>query len=303
MAEFSFRVDTDPMAKSVDQVSRHVNLTTEAVAAMQSAVILSQQQAADEICDNVDRGFFYLIRSQVTTKMAENFSVLSAKLVSLMEMGKALTAQKDRMESDVARLQREYAKTFNSLNRALERRVFELDKYAAKLAQDKKSLITDRLLKQVSESVFYERDTSSTARMAFTARIRNKTSKALMDIGNNITENETYKSRLASILEEQHEADSSEECIPVMYVVQSSMSAQNATISKVFLPEGLADGSQKDAIESMISREINELSEYEKSEEELDRIWDEFYSYADAAGLDERVYQTMCDLLQDGGQS
>ena len=303
MAEFSFRVDTDPMAKSVDQVSRHVNLTTEAVAAMQSAVILSQQQAADEICDNVDRGFFYLIRSQVTTKMAENFSVLSAKLVSLMEMGKALTAQKDRMESDVARLQREYAKTFNSLNRALERRVFELDKYAAKLAQDKKSLITDRLLKQVSESVFYERDTSSTARMAFTARIRNKTSKALMDIGNNITENETYKSRLASILEEQHEADSSEECIPVMYVVQSSMSAQNATISKVFLPEGLADGSQQDAIESMISREINELSEYEKSEEELDRIWDEFYSYADAAGLEERVYQTMCDLLQDGCQS
>ena len=289
MADLSFTVNTDPMAKSVDQVSRHVNLTTDAVAAMQAAVILSQEQAADEISENVDRGFYYLIRSQVTTKMAENFSVLSAKMVSLVEMSKALTAQQDRMESDVARLQREYAKTFNSLNRALERRIFELDKYAAKLAQDKKTLITDRLLKQVSESVFFEQETSSTARMAFTARIRSKTSKALTDIGNDITENETYKARLASILEEQHEAESNEECIPVMYVVQSSMSASDATISKVFLPEGLTDGSQRDSIESMISRNIDELSEYEKSDEALDRIWDEFYTYADAAGLDERV--------------
>ena len=32
-----------------------------------------------------------------------------------------------------------------------------------------------------------------------------------------------------------------------------------------------------------------------------DKMWDEFYELADAAKLNDRVYQTLCDLVQKGG--
>ena len=64
MAQFDFVVDTNPMAQSVDGVSMCVNATTAAVTTMQAAVIEENNRASKDICDNVDRGFYSLIRSQ-----------------------------------------------------------------------------------------------------------------------------------------------------------------------------------------------------------------------------------------------
>ena len=47
MANFNYTVDTKPMADEMRSVSRHVNATTGAVVAMQTAVIIAEEKAAD----------------------------------------------------------------------------------------------------------------------------------------------------------------------------------------------------------------------------------------------------------------
>ena len=49
MANFSFTVDTDPMAHEISTVSKHVDATSAAVVTMQSAVIVAEQEAADHV--------------------------------------------------------------------------------------------------------------------------------------------------------------------------------------------------------------------------------------------------------------
>ena len=104
MADFNFVVDTNPMADSVNQVSNHLTATTAAVVAMQTAVIASEKRSADKICANVDKGFYNLIRSQISMKLSVCYTEMQAKLALLMEYGKTLSKTQERMEGDYNRV-------------------------------------------------------------------------------------------------------------------------------------------------------------------------------------------------------
>ena len=60
MATFNYIVDTHPMAQEMGSVSNNVKVTTGAVVAMQTAVVLAEAKAADAVCDNVNNVSFSL---------------------------------------------------------------------------------------------------------------------------------------------------------------------------------------------------------------------------------------------------
>jgi hypothetical protein len=128
MATFNYTVDTKPMADEIRSVSRHLNATTGAVTAMQAAVILAEENAADLVCNNVNRGFYSLIRSQISQKMAKLQSEVDSHLMQLVQQKNALLGIKNRMQKDYNMIATRYIKLFNELNANLKQRVFELDK-------------------------------------------------------------------------------------------------------------------------------------------------------------------------------
>lgn len=128
MATFNYIVDTEPMAEEISSMSRHVNATTGAVVAMQTAVILAEQKAADHVCDNLNRGFYALIHSQISQKMAKLQSDVDSNLLQLIQQKKALLSIRARMERDYQMIAARYIKLFNGLNTNLRQRIFELDK-------------------------------------------------------------------------------------------------------------------------------------------------------------------------------
>jgi hypothetical protein len=109
-------------------VSRHVNATTDAVVAMQTAVIIAEEKAADHVCNNVNKGFYSLIRSQISQKMAKLQSEVDSHLMQLVQQKNALLSIKNRMQKDYNMIASRYIKLFNGLNSNLKQRVFELDK-------------------------------------------------------------------------------------------------------------------------------------------------------------------------------
>jgi len=128
MATFNYTVDTIPMAQEIGTVSNHIKGTTTAVVAMQTAVILAEEKAADHVSANVNKGFFTLIRSQISQKMAKLQSEVDSHLMQLNQQRKQLLAIKGRMERDYNMISSRYLKLFNGLNQNLKQRVFELDK-------------------------------------------------------------------------------------------------------------------------------------------------------------------------------
>lgn len=128
MANFNYTVDTKPMADEMRSVSRHVNATTGAVVVMQTAVIIAEEKAADHVCNNVNKGFYSLIRSQISQKMAKLQSEVDSHLMQLVQQKNALLSIKNRMQKDYNMIASRYIKLFNGLNSNLKQRVFELDK-------------------------------------------------------------------------------------------------------------------------------------------------------------------------------
>jgi hypothetical protein len=144
MATFNYTVDTQPMAAEIHSVSNHVKGTTTAVVAMQTAVVLAEAKAADHVCDNVNKGFYTLIRSQISQKIAKLQSDVDSHLMQLNQQRKQLLAVKGRMERDYNMISNRYLKLFNGLNQNLKHRVFELDKPAIDFAVREVEKVSNR---------------------------------------------------------------------------------------------------------------------------------------------------------------
>lgn len=132
------------MAQEMHSVSRHVDGTTTAVVAMQVAVIEAERQAADHICSNVNRGFYSLIRSQISQKIARLQSEVDSNLTQLRMQSLAIAAIRARMERDYHMITGRYLKLFNTLNNNLKSRIFELDRPAVELAYTNVTKLTNR---------------------------------------------------------------------------------------------------------------------------------------------------------------
>ena len=152
MAHFDCLVDTKPMARELESVSRKVNGTTAAVVAMRAAVVKAEADAAEHVCQNVNRGFYALIHSQISQKIARLQSDVDSHLMKLNQHRKQLIGIKNRMERDYGMLKARYAKLFGGINKNLQIRVFELDKPTISLAVRDSSAMSNRT-KQLTATV------------------------------------------------------------------------------------------------------------------------------------------------------
>ena len=145
MADFHFTVDTTPMASEMQSVSHGVNRATGAVVAMQAAVIAAEQEAADHVCENVNKGFYSMMHSQISQKIAQLTSTVEAKLMELAQYSTALKGIQARMTTDYHMISGRYSKLFKSINNNLEARVAELDMPVFKLVDRDVKLVESRI--------------------------------------------------------------------------------------------------------------------------------------------------------------
>lgn len=144
MATFNYTVDTDPMARELNSVSKHVDATTGAVVAMQAAVILAEEKSANHVCANVNKGFYSLIHSQISQKIAKLQSEVDSHVMQLNQQRKLIENIRKRMERDYNMLSGRYLKLFNGLNANLKQRVFELDKPTVDFAVKEMDKVSNR---------------------------------------------------------------------------------------------------------------------------------------------------------------
>lgn len=300
MADFNFVVDTTPMAESVSTVSNHVTATTAAVVAMQTAVIAAEKQSAKKICENVDKGFFNLIRSQISMKLSVSYTEMQAKLSLLLEYAKTLGKTQERMEGDFNRVKRQYKQIFKGIDKALENRISQLDKDAAGLAETRKKVITSLYERNVPETVVSSFEVGSTEQRLVSARIKNKTNHSLDVLGDKVSENNAYKSLMESMLDRSTTETVQQEYIPVIYAHKQSSLVQDSYVFSLHFPEYLSE-QVKSSISLNILNQDEIFANDKKDDFERNTVSEEFQSLVASSSLDRRVAEKMIELFRQGG--
>lgn len=138
-------VDTAPMAAELQSVSNHVKGTTAAVVTMQTAVIAAENKGANKVCSNVNRGFFTLMRSQISQKIANKQSRVEALIMQLGQQKRQLLSIKTNMEREYGRIAERYLRIFTSVNKELESRIRQIDQPVFELVNKHMTTSSNRM--------------------------------------------------------------------------------------------------------------------------------------------------------------
>lgn len=296
MAYIDCIVDTNPMAQEIKSVSGHINGTTAAVVGMRAAVIRAEEDAANRVCDDVNKGFYTLIHSQISQKIAKLHSTVDSHLMKLNQLRKQLNAIRGRMERDYGMISQRYLKLFNSLNKNLQQRVYELDKPTINFAVRDVNMFTNRSklltatvpVSQVESLSMSQKIIASN--MKFSGmRVIDSMTKFL----GYIKEQEVLSQQI--LLSEEADADEKTILVPVVICEYCFDNFENRQIEIIVNDTDLSKRAGSD-IKDVVSNKIKDM-EWQCKDISQD-IESEFSKYLSASTSSERVKDTAVLLFK-----
>jgi hypothetical protein len=294
MASFSYTVDTMPMAEEMRSVSHHVDGTTTAVVAMQAAVIEAETIAADHICTNVNRGFYSLIRSQISQKIARLQSEVDSQLSQLKFQNLAVLAIRSRMERDYHMISARYLKLFNSLNKNLKSRVTALDRPAIDLAQNNVAKLNNRYLYLTTTVAVNQLESVSSSQRIISANIKKRAEAAILSLERFILEmNEQERLTSQILVKDQPFWAAGPVYLPIA-VYETKSAENNQEDVEIEIPLGDFKNASASALKNAAfsSADLSWMPNVTGPE-----IKDQFHLLVASSGARKRIRETMIELF------
>lgn len=295
MSDFNITVDTSPMADSLDYVNSNVRDVTASVVAMESAVVVAQQEAANHICRNVDSGFFLLMKSQFDQKIA----AVSSEMLSKMQLLETFKNEIDKimaiMQDDYERIKLRYEKHFSSLNQALETRIHELDKRAYEISRNYK-LSQFKTGGEVIKAICYGDDTQLINVRQASAVVKNRSAKSIAVMASDVIEQFQYSDSVKSILNDTGFEEKQAQFVPVIFSETDSMISENTSVKNIYTPDQ-AKYAHDSKFLNQLKDKSDEFEWKEVRENEFEPIKNSFQSKINSEISDERVAKEMLRLF------
>lgn len=294
MASFNYTVDTKPMAAEISSVSNNVNRTTGAVIAMQTAVIAVEEKAADFVCENVNRGFYSLIRSQISQKLAKLTSEVDSHVMQLTQQMKALTGIKNRMERDYHMISSRYTKLFGGLNTNLKTRVYELDKPVTNLVSKEVNKLANRPKYLTATIPVSQIETLGASQKILSSNVKNNAFKVISSMNEFIQDMNSQKKLTDKILINKNNLNIGLIYLPVI-LIESNRENTNSNDVSVFLNEKNIPSNVKNSVKSQIFSNFSKFnwnSEVSLSSE----LRNEFQNLVQNSKLDKRLIENIEQL-------
>lgn len=315
MADFNMVIDTEPMAAVMTTVGAGVMGVTGAVVAMQSAVVAQEEESARTISQNVDRGFYMLMKSQISQKMAAEASQISSKLLLMKKFMADILRMKEIMTSDYNRIYRRYKKQFTSLDKELKTRVQELDRQAVEISDVYKHFCGTR--KDTTAAIYLSGDEAIKMNtIESSAAVKSKTLSALNSMYGNIQSTLKYNSDVSHILKDDGSSSSAKTASPeraegvylgdgveesfVSALVTEAMSMfdKESSVENVYLPREHFSGVE--AVEREVRQIEGKFVWQESNPLDKERVKKAFNKEIEESNTDERVAKEMRRLFDEG---
>ena len=297
MATFNYTVDTQPMAEEIRSVSHHVNATTGAVVAMQTAVIFAEEKAADHVCNNVNKGFYSLIRSQISQKMAKLQSDVDSHLMQLVQQKNALLSIKNRMQRDYNMIAGRYGKLFNGLNANLKQRVFELDKPTIDFAIKEVDKVSNRTKYLTASIPITQLESISLSQRIVASNIKHKGLNVINSMRSFLFEMNTQKKLTDQILiNDNRYTETATIYIPIV-ICECNRDKTDSKNLEIIVSDVELDNFSKSAIQNTAYAEINQV-EWSQKDISNSEIKSEFSKLISSSAKSQRVKELAMQLFQ-----
>lgn len=297
MSDFNITVDTSPMADSLDIVNSNVRNVTTSVVAMESAVVIAQQNASEKICHNVDTGFYILMKSQFDQKIA----AVSSEMMSRMQLMESFKDQIDKimltMQDDYERIKNRYTKHFASLDKALETRIHELDKRAYEISRTYK-MSQFKTGGEVIKAILYGDDTQLLNVKEINATVKNKSMKSIGVMANDVIEQLKYSDSVKNILKDVKFDEAKQEFAPIIFTESDSMLSEGTGVKNLYTSSE-ARFSQESRYQNQLKENANKIQWKEIDDDEFNAIENSFKAKVGEEITDERVAKEMLRLFAE----
>jgi len=288
-------VTTEPMAREISGVSKTVVGTTAAVVAMQTAVVNAERQASNKICQNVNKGFYSLIHSQISQKIAKEQSEVDSLLMQMAVQVKQLREIRNRMERDYRRISATYRKLFGSLNQSLKNRIFELDRPVVDFSVKEVGKISNRPLNLVATAPFMQSESLTESQKIVSANVKKRSVAMLEFIKRFLLESRHQKEVTESVLyKKQMTLDTSALNVPAVICESITDVSENKNI-KISLPQEVLSGYAKSQIKNSLYSNIPGIK-WENGQAN-DMIKSEFSKLNSSSVSSERIKKTAMELF------
>ncbi|MBR1798682.1 MAG: hypothetical protein IJ761_08230 [Bacteroidales bacterium] len=296
MASIDCVVDTQPMAREIDKVSHNVNQTKNAVIAMQMAVIQAEKEASDHVCSKVNLGFYTMIRSQISQKMAKLQSDVDSLLMQLSYQQKQLMAIKMRMERDYNMLLVRYNKLFNGLNQNLKQRVYELDRPTMDFAENQVEHITNRTKLMTATVPLGQTESVSQSQKILASNAKYQ-SKRVIDSMTRFLSDFNEQRQLTSTILLEGKAQNGEWSVPVI-VMQSNVDKNGTLVDRVLVNENAMSTSMQQAVRNTFSATSDGL-EWKTATQPDKETSNEFAKLVERSNLSDRVKNLVSEMYRN----
>lgn len=269
MAYMNFTVDTKPMAREIESVSQKVQGTTAAVIGMRAAVVQAEAEAADHVCKNVNLGFYALIHSQISQKIARLQSDVDSHLMKLNQHRKQLLAIKSRMERDYGMITSRYTKLFKGINKNLELRVYELDKPTFNFAVKDTSAMTNRTMQLTATVPVTQLELLTASQRIIASNMKYRCQQVVSSVNSFLSQMKEQDRLSEQILLPQHATkDTSEIMVPIV-ISESNYDAYNHTSKNVTINEQSFTPRGREAIRKSVYETPMEWTDSEGINDEI----------------------------------
>ena len=295
MAYIDCTIDTEPMARDLESGGRHVNATTTAVVAMQTAVVAAEAKAADHVCKNVNRGFYSLIMSQISQKVAKLQSEVDSHLMQLRQYKKQLLNVQQRMERDYNMISARYLKLFNGLNANLKHRVFELDRPTIDFAVKELEQISNRSLYLTSTVPLSQEESLALSQRIIVSNMKNRGKHVIESMQHFLLDMDEQNELNRRILLSRRKAQDRGVAVPVI-IAESNFDAEHKSVD-IFLNTSDLDRDSQMAIRKTVDVSLDELN-WGAARPSAKEVENEFNRMLSNTNASERVKTMMVKLYK-----
>ena len=309
----TINVNTNPFDSSVDNCNKTIDHLTGAVVAMSAAQSAAIRQTAKEVSKSLIDGFFGVINTELSQQLQALDSAIKASLGLIQEQSRAVSAQKNVMETDYNRISSRYLTLFADLDNECYKRIYALDKQSFYLSEKaQKQLLIEQGADAAALSLLGILEESSSKIFLLVSRLNRKAKDVLKTLREYITQEHRLNSLVNSFLFNEAAPENTPVYVPIICseadAVDSGAVNPGATYHETFVPEYLG-GEQKKAIagktdaiclNNSIWRPI-EAGEKETLNKEFNAQTEQYFE-AKTSETEQRVYKTMLSLWQNSNQ-
>lgn len=288
----SCSVDTKPMAEELHSVSNHVKGTTVAVTTMQSAVIAAENNSANKVCSNVNRGFFTMMCSQISQKIASKQSRVEALLMHLGQQKRLLLGIKNNMEREYGRISERYHRIFSSINKELEQRIRQIDQPVFELVTKHMVTSSNRMNALTGWAATSQVEGLTDSQRILVSKMKNNAQYALEQSADFLTQIGKQRVLTNQILISNVQGNEDKTCQVPVIICETISDSANIPRTEIWTPDELTSANA-----SEINNVIRDKTDMEWKEEKFPpQVEEEFNSLVASSQASPRVKQMIQKL-------